>query len=315
MPKLSFQYVRHLTPESLLEFLTRRFRYHSAQEWDALVRQGRVTVNRRSASPATVLETRDRIVYDRPPGPEPPVDARYHVVHEDEHLLAVSKSGNMPTSPSGKYWDNCLVHLLIRERGLPELYAVHRLDRETSGINLFAKSRTAARLLGRAFHQGLVGKRYAAILRGHLPPREIYLSAPLRDAVGSAVHIRQEVHPEGRVSRTRFTLRAILPGASLVEVEPLTGRTHQIRAHAAFLGYPVWGDRLYGAPDTEFIAWVAQPDRDTTGRQLLHATTLRLTHPLTGQLLELRDSEACLLDLYRQSAQAKGAPSGADSLR
>ena len=298
MPKLSFQYVRQEAAETLLAFLTRRFRYHTPREWKELVEQGLLLVDGRRVSHRHVLQTREKIVYERPPFQEPEVDATFSIVFEDDHLLAVNKSGNIPTSPSGKYWDNCLVHVLKKELGLRALHAVHRLDRETSGLNLFAKTREAAARLGRQFQQGSVAKRYSSILRGHLTAREILLSAPLLGQPGGDVRIKQAVHPEGKASKTRFRLRAILPGASLVSVRPLTGRTHQIRAHAAFLGHPVWGDKLYGASEAEFLHWVARKDREFGTRQLLHATELELIHPMTEKPITLRSPDNVLLELF-----------------
>lgn len=279
--KLSFQYVRHGRSETLIDFLMRRFHYHTLEQWNERIRTGAVALNGRIVATTYVLESKDHIVYVPPAGPEPPVDARFTVLYEDAALLAVSKSGNIPTSPSGKYWHNCLLHVLQRELGLPQLHSVHRLDRETSGVNLFAKTRPAAALLGAAFASGRVAKRYAAIVRGRFPAAEILVNAPLRHA-GSLVSIKQAVHPEGRPSVTRFRLRALLPGASLLDVSPLTGRTHQIRAHAAFVGYPIWGDRLYGGSEEGFIVWLHSPTRDWASRHLLHATELRFPHPETG---------------------------------
>jgi RluA family pseudouridine synthase len=310
MPKLSFQYVRQDISETLLEFLVRRFKYHTLEEWENLVHAGHVRVNGGRTVPEHLLETRHRIVYDPPHRPEPPVDASYTVLYEDDALLAVSKSGNIPTSPSGRYWHNCLVHRLQEERGDRTLHAVHRLDRETSGINLFAKSKAAARTLGRDFQQGRVYKAYAAVVRGRFPAREIYLSAPLRDAVGGEVRIRQEVHPQGRRAATRFRLKALLPGASLLEAVPLTGRTHQIRAHAAHLGHPVWGDKLYGRSESDFIAWVSGGERNARERHLLHATALTVRHPDTGDTLALRDPERALLELFLDSLPRGGQTSG-----
>lgn len=298
MPKLSFQYVRQNEPESLVEFLTRRFRYHSAETWAELVSDGRVKVNGRKVSPNSVLETRHKIVYDRPPGPEPPVDVRFSLVYEDEHILAVNKSGNIPTSPSGKYWENCLVHVLQKKLRLDGLRAVHRLDRETSGINLFGKHRAAASLLGKQFQRGAVSKTYSAILAGVVPTRDIYVSLPLADDPAGPVRIKQVVHPGGRESRTRFRLLAVFAGASLVEAVPLTGRTHQIRAHAAHLGHPVVGDKLYGASGAEFLRSVNSRQVEPATRQLLHATTLSFAHPFSGEQLTLRASDKVLVDMF-----------------
>lgn len=300
MPKLSFQYVRQGPSETLLQFLTRRFQYHSSPEWEKLVRSGFVKVNGRKAKPGSILETKHKIVYERPPIPEPEVDRTYSILYEDDQILAVSKSGNIPTSPSGKYWNNCLVHILMQDLDLKELHAVHRLDRETSGVNLFAKSKAAARALGSIFQSGAVEKSYTVIVRGQFPAKSIYVSAPLQGNTKGAVHIKQEVSTGGRPCRTVFQLRAILPGASLLEARPLTGRTHQIRAHAAYLGYPVWGDKLYGVPEQVFIDWVESGERSSDSRQLLHAKSLNFMHPGTEMPMTIKDSDAVLMRLFSQ---------------
>jgi RluA family pseudouridine synthase len=302
--------VQHAAPETLLEFLTRRFRYHPEADWRRLVTDGHVTVDGRAAAPEQVLRSKQLVVYLPPLIPEPRVDARYEVLFHDEHLLAVSKSGNIPTSPSGKYWHNCLRHVLQREFGFPSLHAVHRLDRETSGVNLFAKTPEAVRRLGEAFKHAQVQKRYSAILRGHLPVQEAIVSAPLQDA-GGEIHILQGVHADGRAARTHFKLQAILPEASWVDVMPFTGRTHQIRAHAAFLGYPVWGDHLYGESEANFIRWVRHPERHTLGRHLLHARELIVSHPITGETLRLVASPQRLMDEFLSARSGVGAgPNG-----
>lgn len=284
--KLAFRYVQHDAPETLLAFLTRRFRYHKEAEWKTLIVDGHVTIDGRSAVPMEKLQSKQLVVYVPPPIPEPEVDARYEILFEDKDVLAVNKSGNIPTSPSGKYWHNCLRHVLLRDLRLPSLHAVHRLDRETSGVNLFAKTPDAVRRLGEAFKLGKVEKRYSAVLRGQLKVPRTTLSAPLMDE-GGEIHIKQMVHPDGRAARTHYRVLALLPGATWVDVQPETGRTHQIRAHAAYLGYPVWGDWLYGSSEEEFIRWVRNPRRHTLGRHLLHARELVVEHPITGVTLRL----------------------------
>ena len=312
MPKLSFQYVAGKTgAETLLRFLERRFRYHNADEWARLIRGGHVTVNGMTVAPEFQLRTRHKIVYERPPFREPAVDRRYTVLFEDEHLLAVNKSGNMPTSPSGKYWDNCLVHIVQKDRALHRLHAVHRLDRETSGVNLLAKTRKAARILGRDFQTGKVEKTYLAILRGALPSSDVYVSAPLLEDQQGTVRIRQTISPSGRDARTRFELLARLPAASLARAVPLTGRTHQIRAHAHFLGYPVWGDKLYGRTDAEFLDWVQRERSDVHPRHLLHASTLSFRHPLTGQWFTIHAPARVLMDEFLAGADVFAGNDGA----
>jgi RluA family pseudouridine synthase len=307
--KLSFRYVQHGEAETLIAFLSRRFRYHKEPEWRKLIDDGHVTIDGRSAVPTERLHSKHLVVYIPPPIPEPEVDARYEILFEDNDILAVSKSGNIPTSPSGKYWHNCLRHVLLRDFKLPSLHAVHRLDRETSGVNLFAKTPDAVRQLGEAFKHGRVEKRYSAVLRGQLRVPEVTISAPLMDE-GGEIHIKQMVHREGRAARTHFRLLALLPGASWVDVKPQTGRTHQIRAHAAYLGFPVWGDWLYGASEAEFIRWVRNPQRHALGRHLLHARELVLEHPITGATLRLVAPAEPMLQAFL--AGASGVGPGAD---
>ena len=299
MPRMSFQYVvGPWGPETLVQFLTRRFAYHTHDEWQQLVLEGRVTIDGQQTQPTVRLRSKNFIVYERLATVEPEVDTRFTVIYEDADLLAVEKSGNIPTSPSGKYWDNCLVHVLKRELGLANLHAAHRLDRETSGINLFAKNNPAAGVLGKAFGAGLVTKAYTAVLKGVLPAPVLGVGAPLGKDPASTVHIRQAVVPGGRPSRTVFRLLAVLPGACLVDVTPLTGRTHQIRAHAYHLGHPVWGDKLYGHSDNAFKDWVQHGLRNAEDRQLLHASRLSFQHPTTGKTLTLVSPARQLVPLY-----------------
>ena len=298
MPKLSFQYVRQGQTESLLTFLERRFRYHDAGEWKKLISKGFVKVNGGKAKPGQILESRHKIVYEPPPVPEPEIDRSYTIIYEDQHILAVTKSGNIPTSPSGKYWFNCLTHVLQDALGLDWLHAVHRLDRETSGVNLFAKSKEAARVLGKSFQQGQVRKSYTAVVWGQMPFKEIFVSAPLRGAHEGSIHIKQAVHSGGRSSQTHFKLEALMEGASLMTAVPLTGRTHQIRAHASMLGHPVVGDKLYGATESSFLEWMKFGDRGSADRQLLHATSLEFPHPLTNKTMLVKSPPDALMRLY-----------------
>lgn len=311
-----FRYVRHGEAETLLAFLSRRFRYHDAATWKERIRNGCVQVDEHPVTAELPLRTGHRIVYRRPYTPEPAVDARCTVLYEDADLLAVSKSGNIPTCPSGRYWRNCLVHSLQRERGEPALRATHRLDRETSGINLFARTAEAAAAMNAQFREGAVRKTYAAILHGNLPLRRLEVNASLGAHPHSRVHIRQTVRADGRPSRTRFYFMRHLCGATLVHIRPLSGRTHQIRVHAESIGHPVVGDKLYGRSDEAFLESLRSaesleqdPSRTETlasvaggfPRQLLHALRLCFRHPRSGQWLSIEDPQHTLETLWRES--------------
>lgn len=300
MPKLSFQYVKQMLPETLVEFLTRRFKYHTATEWDKLISDGYVRINDKKTNSSKMLQTKDVIVYEPPPTPEPNVDPGHSVIYEDQWVLAVSKSGNIPTSPSGKYWNNCLVHVLKKKYQYPDLLAAHRLDRETSGINLFAKDKDTARVLGDSFNKGKVEKHYTAVLKGNIPSGEILITGPIAKCERSKIHIKQDVLPNGRPSQTFFYKKGNLGDASLVVAVPLTGRTHQIRLHAASIGHPVIGDKLYGQKDEYFVEWLEQGVRNSTDRQLLHASYLAFIHPETGKMIKLDDPPTGIVALYQK---------------
>lgn len=184
-----------------------------------------------------------------------------NILFENDDVLVVDKPAGRDVIPSRDPRAlPCLRDAWAGERG--RLWVVHRLDRDTSGVLLFAKTPAAHRRWNDAFEQRRVQKTYVAIARGTLP-NEGVLTDPLRE-FGSG---RVGVDPRGKPCETRFRLLSSGGGAQLVEVKPVTGRRHQIRAHFARAGSPIDGDPLYGPPP-----------RPVGGapRLMLHAWTLSL---------------------------------------
>lgn len=206
-----------------------------------------------------------------------PADAACpRVVMVDDDIVVVDKPSGMPSVPARTPLDPPDVAAVLSGRFGP-LEAAHRLDRDTSGLLVLARSRDVRVTLGRAFEAGLVEKRYRAVVHG-LPPDhcgEIHL--PL--AADAAHPPRQRVDPiMGRRAVTRWRTLATTGGGdplALVELEPLTGRSHQLRVHLAWIGCPIAGDRLYGPTDRPAV------------RLALHATALALPHPRDGRPLSL----------------------------
>ncbi len=207
---------------------------------------------------------------------EPPPLERARLLYADAELAAVDKPAGVPAQPT-----------LTSDRGtLPELVSallgtrvalVHRLDRETSGVTVFARSAAAAAALSEAFRAGGPEKTYLALCARPPAPADGRVDVRLgKDPARAGL---RRVDPGGDAAATRYrTLRAG-PGAALVEASPETGRTHQIRVHLAHLGAPLLGDARYGGPRR--VGEVAIP------RVMLHARTLRLVHPATGAPLVL----------------------------
>ena len=203
------------------------------------------------------------------------------IVHEDERLLVIAKPGDVVCHPSKAGPWSSLVGAAREYTGLPTMHLVFRLDRETSGIVVLAKDSRMAGRLQTAMQDRKAGKTYFAILNGEL--REaIEVDQPLGDDFGSPVFIKSAVVAGGRPAKTRFFPVAGGGGFSLTRVVTETGRKHQIRAHAQWLGHSLVGDKIYG-PDArlylDFIdhGWTpALAKRLLLPRQALHCAEIDL---------------------------------------
>lgn len=223
------------------------------------------------------------------------------ILAEDDDILAVAKPAGMVTHPAYRHPDGTLTDAVFAyacQCGAARPWLLHRLDRETSGVVLFARSERARRSLVRQMEQRRVTKRYLAILMGTLPAATGEIAASLcRDP---ADRRRVIVSPAGKPATTRYRLLAARDGYALALVEPLTGRTHQIRAHLASLGAPLAGDATYGgAGEATRAAGVT--------RTLLHAWELAFHHPATS---ERRTIQAPLPPDMRDTLAALGLSSG-----
>ncbi len=197
------------------------------------------------------------------------------ILYEDERLLAVAKPAGLVVHPAYKHPDGTLTDAVFarqRASGGERPWLLHRLDRDTTGVVLFAKTENARRSLVRQIERRSIQKTYLAIVAGSLAPTDGLIDAPL--ARDPADRRRVIVTPDGQPATTRYRVLASGEHVSLVLAEPLTGRTHQIRAHLTSLGAPLLGDALYAA---------GEPPRDNAPRAMLHAWQLRFMYPMTGE--------------------------------
>jgi len=192
------------------------------------------------------------------------------ILHQDSSILIVNKPADLSVLPEG--WDKSAPYLVkMLEEQFEKIWVVHRIDKITSGIIVFALTAEAHRSLNIQFEKHEVEKTYHALVNGVPKWDEKVTKFPLRVNVGHK-HRTVVDNRSGVRSETRFKLLKRYQAAALVEASPMTGRTHQIRVHAYALGYPLLGDSLYSAPETDVIT-----------RPALHACSLTFTHPETGK--------------------------------
>jgi 23S rRNA pseudouridine1911/1915/1917 synthase len=203
------------------------------------------------------------------------------IAWEDEHLLVVDKPAGLVVHPARGHREGTLSQLLTDTvggvaGGEPDRPGiVHRLDRDTSGLLVVARSEEVHRLLQEALRKRLIEREYLALVEGLPPARTGMIEAP----IGRHPRIRTRMAVGGtasREARTHFTLERLLPGVSLLRLRLDTGRTHQIRVHLQAIGHPVCGDPEYGTAGMLGLT-----------RQFLHATRLAFPHPITGEPIEV----------------------------
>jgi 23S rRNA pseudouridine955/2504/2580 synthase/23S rRNA pseudouridine1911/1915/1917 synthase len=311
----------------LLEFLAQRFPYHDHTGWAERIAQRRVCVNGHAAADEQRLAQDDLVEYLTDDIPEPRVNLNVTVVFEDADLLVINKPPNLPSHPGGRYFNHTLWAVLKTRFGLEQPTLINRLDRETSGLTVVAKTVEAAKRLHVEFRSRRVEKRYLALVEGVFPPRleargllvpdadspvkkklkfVATETAPLEQASQWAETVFQGLETVGGDSSKAWKSGPI----SLIEVRPHTGRLHQIRATLQSVGFPVVGDKLYGHDPAIFVRFcqdqLTDDDRERLrlDRQALHAANLCIQHPRTHRNLELEaplptDMAALFADLKK----------------
>ena len=275
--------------ETLLDVLAGRFTYHSREAWTAILAVGQVTLDGQPATATTPLVAGSMLEYHCGDLPEPPVPRDLQVVYEDEELLVVAKPPGLPVHPAGHYFAHTL-WAMLHEQGYESLHFLSRLDRETSGLLLAAKTSEAAAHYQRLAAAGRITKTYLVAVEGEFPET---LDAcgwlfPDPDSVirkKRRFAVAQPATGEAQTAETHCRRLASHAGLSPVQAGLVTGRTHQIRATLCSLGYPVVGDKIYGRDETWFLRFRdgQLTPTDETGlrlpHQALHAWKLAIQLP------------------------------------
>ena len=259
-----------------------------------MIAEGRVLWRGNPAKASQRVINGEKIIIRYPAREDPPArHASLPIIYEDEMLLAVNKPGDILSHPTDKLLNNSATAILGLQFPGRRLHLAHRLDRETSGVLLFAKNLETARKLGEQFFNREIGKEYQAIVIGRVHFLSKTVDRPLGYEEDHVIRVRQKVMEPGQglPAKTGFKRLAAAEKASLLRAVPKTGRLHQIRVHLAWLGHPVVGDKLYvGDGESYLKAWRGEEiSADALGalRQMLHARKMEIIHPGTGKKLRL----------------------------
>ncbi|MDR0251480.1 MAG: RluA family pseudouridine synthase [Burkholderiales bacterium] len=305
MKDLSKDFVKHLeideasAGQRLDNFLMKTLKGVPKSHIYRIVRSGEVRVNGGRAQPSSHLAAGDtvRIPPLRLPArlssqaePRRPTVPRgvnaLPVLFEDEWLLAVDKPAGRAVHGGSGVSFGAIEQLRAQRPELRFLELVHRLDRETSGVLLLAKKRSALTGLHAAWRDGAVDKRYDVLVRGRWPDAKRKVQVPLTRFLTAEGERRVRADGDGQAATTVFYRQRVWPDLepplSLLEAELHTGRTHQIRVHLTHLGYPLAGDDKYGD-----FAWNRALTKAGLRRMFLHARKLGFSHPASGEWLEI----------------------------
>ena len=274
-------------------FIQHHEAYSSRNRIQTLIKDGRALVNGKTEKPGYKVKAGEKVTLDLPERSVRevlPENIPLNVVFEDDHMIVLNKPPGLVVHPAPGNYTGTLVNALLYHYGsLPSsgkggenaegsererAGIVHRLDKDTSGVMVVARTQEALKALSAQFKNRIVQKRYVALVLGVIKKGSGTIEAGLGRHVKERKKISVHTH-KAREAVTLYKVKERFKNATLVEVEIKTGRTHQIRVHMAHIGYPILGDRIYGGAKVAKLGDIVIP------RQMLHAESLSLLHPET----------------------------------
>jgi len=302
-------------PKRIDVYLTRQVENATRTKVQAAIEAGMVLVNGKPTKPSYSLSPGDIIdvTFPRPPRPEAlPEAIPLEILHEDDSLLIVNKPAGMVTHPAYGNYTGTLVNALLhhcdqlsRTREAVRPGIVHRLDKETTGLMVVAKSDAVHAHLARQFSRRTIDREYWAIVWGRFHEERGVIEASL--ARSKRDRKKVTVAEEGKHAITEYTVLRQFDFLTLIRLKLQTGRTHQIRVHLAHIGHPVFGDPTYGGRNPAWNGLERKKAQRAANllkeiaRQALHAKTIGFVHPKTGEKMrfdsDLPDDMRTVLDL------------------
>jgi len=275
--------------ETVLKYLAASRVHSSEADWRERLHRGEVEVEGTRVGAEDVLHAGQTLTWNRPPWDEPEVPTNFDILHEDDAIIVVNKPSGLPTMPAGGYLDHTLLSLV---RGLyPGASPLHRLGRYTSGLVLFAREGQAASVLGRAWREHRVKKRYRALGQGTTRAEMFVIDVPIGPVPHPLIGTVQAACEGGRPAHSVALVLEQRDGHTLFSIDITTGRPHQVRIHMAYAGHPLVGDSMYEAGGV----LKHRPGLPGDGGYLLHAELLEFAHPTTGERMTVTATPpACL---------------------
>jgi 23S rRNA pseudouridine1911/1915/1917 synthase len=274
-------------------------RLHSTEsEWAERIDRGEVEVEGARVRRDVVLHAGQTVVWHRPAWDEDPVPTNFEVIHEDDAIVVVNKPSGLPTMPAGGFLEQTLLTLVRRQ--YPEASPLHRLGRCTSGLVLFARHKSAASKLARAWRDHTVKKTYRALALGSTRAEMFVIDVPIGPVPHPIIGTIQAACDGGRPAHSVAIVLEQRHDQTLFSIDITTGRPHQIRIHMAYAGHPLIGDPIY----EEGGGLKRHPGLPGDGGYFLHAERLQFAHPTTGQRMNVTATPPPELQTHQELVNA-----------
>lgn len=294
--KKTFRYRYEYETQELGEFLSDRYQFCGGRLEEVL--SSRIKINQKTPLLGQSLVNGDMIEYDHFRSDEVPLSLEdIPVLYEDENLLALAKPAGVPVSPSGQYYFNSLAIFAKEAFENTELSPLHRLDLETSGVLLFGKHKTARQLYQKMFAQKGFTKEYLAVTWGH--PGEGPILGEMASAKGSKIYTKLALD-ESAPSNSHTEILSVEPWGTfwLVRLQPISGKTNQLRVHLAHRNASIVGDKKYHPDENVYLDWFEYRDFNRLKEQLmiprqaLHCLKMSFEDPFTGETRSIQDDSS-----------------------
>ncbi len=286
-----YVYQEHVQPRdqglTVLAYYTQTYQHSSGQEWEARIVSGQILLNDYPTDPDTCLQTGQHLQYHRPPWQEPDVPLTFEVIYEDPDLMVIAKPAGLPVLPGAGFLEHTLLYQLQYRYPHKTPVPIHRLGRGTSGLMLLARSARARAHLSQQMRNQQIHKIYRTLVGSITTPDQFTITQPIGKLPHPSLGYVYGASLTGLAAHSSCQVLRRHSSTTLLEVTIRTGRPHQIRIHLAFAGYPLLNDPLYGLGGVPLLLTEGKVPVPGDIGYHLHATQLRLQHPITKATMDL----------------------------